>query len=111
MGERELIKIIINTIVNHSVPMTGFSISVKTVGINKDVLLATREALIKYSPERAKFLKKSLSISIPELNTTIGELVKDYEPAFAMYGITTRNGFPLYNDLFIAWETDRGYFI
>lgn len=109
MGERELIKIVIDTIINHSVPLTGFG--VKTVGINRNLVFTTCEALIKYSPQTAKFLKNSSTISIPALNTAIASLVKDYEPTFAIYGITVGSGFPLYNNLFIAWETERGYFI
>lgn len=106
MGERELIKIVIDTIVNHSVPLTGFGVK-----INRNLVFTTCEALIKYSPERAKFLKNLPTISIPELNTAIASLVKDYESTFAMYGITVGSGFPLYNNLFIVWETERGYFM
>jgi len=111
MDERELIKIIIDTIVNQSVLMGPWPMGVTAFGINRNLLFSTCETLIKYSPERAKFLKKSSTISVPELNATIAELIKDYESTFAMYGITVNNGFPLYNNLYIAWETERGYYI
>lgn len=106
MDDKEIIKKVIDIIVNHSKPGKTAR---PAACIDRRWFFTLYKELVE-----SAFTGPDFKMQIPtvaRLNKVISELIDDNEEIFSIYGITSLGDSPQYQGKLIKWETANGLYI
>lgn len=105
MDDKEIIKKVIDIIVNHSKPGDLRPAAC----IDRRWFFTLYKELVESAYTGPDF--KMMAPTVARLNKVISELIDDNEEIFSIYGITSLGDSPQYQGKLIKWETANGLYI